>query len=891
MAAPGSAPLPLIDDVAAESAELVIAIKPHNPSPASGSTVDWTVTLSNRTGFDAEFPSMSLSVGEGLVFEDTISAPSGWQAWTDGTGLSAWSEGVVLAAGETVTLVATTTVTGSSNSRLDIWANGSANNVWWESPRPGPWNSSWVTIDGVGLGGTVASQSGSPLVDVCVNVSSNQGGEWWGVRTGIDGSWSMSLPTGDDYRVQFDPKCQADWDSEFVTTYARQWWPGASAPQGEQPVALLSTTNLGQVKLLQGGAMLGQVTVPDGWDVEAVNVTVEDPDSGWWVDGTTVGSSGSWTISGLPPGEYRVAFRAQGLAEQYYEDTTRNAAYPVPVVAGTMTTGIDAAMMPGAVVTGVVTSGAAGDPIENVNVQVVDTNFNWFGGASTDSNGTYEITDLPSGSYLVVFEHQGYVRSFHDGSFDPENVEPLQISAGTSTTVDIAMVTGVTVSGAVTAAAGAHGLDAGDPIENVAVLAWPGEVAFSGQPVGLALTGPDGSYTLTNLPPIGVGLLFVHGIDFEGGGDIDPYWAASFWPGVGDFTLSTPLDLSAGADVTGIDAALMPAPVITGSVVDAHGGLLQDATPLDGMVVALFGIPGGAPIATTMTDESGNYQMRSILADMGVYLAAADMANAHNGAYAPMWFRNAPLDIGSSEPPDPVADGATPVVIKGGGTREVILAYNPPAAPAAPTGLGVAPGNGALALSWDAPDGPVESQTVVVDGVVTAELAADAGSYAIGGLTNGQTYDVEVFATNLGGNSAPATGSGAPTAPSTPTTTTPTTVPSTTTTTVAPTATTSAPATTSTTAPAGGGGTTTTAAATTSTSADSTTTTVSERATTTSEPDRPTNDGVVQPSPEAAPGETPTQAADGMGWVWLGIGAVLVSSAAWAVRFFLQRPS
>lgn len=53
MAVPGSAPLPLVDGVPPEGPELVIAIHPDDPSPTSGATVDWTVTLSNRSGFDA----------------------------------------------------------------------------------------------------------------------------------------------------------------------------------------------------------------------------------------------------------------------------------------------------------------------------------------------------------------------------------------------------------------------------------------------------------------------------------------------------------------------------------------------------------------------------------------------------------------------------------------------------------------------------------------------------------------------------------------------------------------------------------------------------------------------------------------------------------------------
>lgn len=886
LAAPGILPLPFVDAVASQGPELIVSIRPNDPSPMSGGSVDWTVTLANRGSTNAESPTVWLGAGDGLVFESAESTPPGWQVSIDPTQLMTWSDGV-LEPGESVTVLARTTVSGSSESRVELTASGGANNHWWDSPRPGPWANGWVTIDGVGLEGSVASQSGAQLADVCVNVSNQQTGQWSGTRTGIDGTWAMSLPAGDEYRLQFDPTCQVNWGHQDVmTAYARQWWPGSSTPTGEQSLVLDSTTDLGEVQLIEGGAMTGHVIVPEGWDPTSVNVSVEDPTSGWWVDGSSVDSAGTWTVSGLPPGDYRVGFRGSDLAEQYYEDTSRGSALLVPVAARALTTGIDATMQEGAIVTGRVTDALTGEPIANVSVSIVDSQFNWFGGASTGPDGGYEISDLATGQYFVAFEHEDYVRVFHDGSFDMESVTPLQVSAGTTTTLDLGMVSGTSVSGVVTAATAGNGLEAGDPIPGVAVLGWPGGIAFSGQPVGIAVTGVDGSYTLTNVPPIEIGLLFVHGLDLEGGGGLNPFWAASFWPGVGDFNLSTPLDLSAGADVTGIDAALVPAPVVHGLVVDAHGGLLDDATPLDGMTVALFGIPGGEPLAMATTDSSGAYEMRSILADMHVYLAAADMGGTHGGAYAPMWYRNAPLDIGSSQPPDPMADGATPVVLPGGGSSAVIVAYNAPSAPDAPTGLQVAPGDGLLTLTWTPPAGPVESQTILIDGVVFSEQAADATTLVVQGLSNSQTYDIEVFATNLGGDSAPASGQGTPVSSSP---TAPTEPPPTTTTTVSTTGTTSES--------------TTSTSSTDNSPAPSTITPSSQQTTSTLAPtgSTPTNrpvanevpgsgEPIEMPTPPVAGGPEPGSPAESTGrvsgWMWLLAGALaLGGAAAWAVRF------
>ena len=87
------------------------------------------------------------------------------------------------------------------------------------------------------------------------------------------------------------------------------------------------------------------------------------------------------------------------------------------------------------------------------------------------------------------------------------------------------------------------------------------------------------------------------------------------------------------------------------------------------------------------------------------------------------------------------------------------------ALPPAPTDLQAAPGDGEVGLSWSTPAGdglsPVTGYTVLHRGstgsaTTSASLSGPATSYAVTGLTNGDTYEFAVEAVSVAG-AGPAT--------------------------------------------------------------------------------------------------------------------------------------
>lgn len=783
----GSEPLATVDSVASQGAEMAVHVEASTWTPQSGSSVAWRVTVRNRSeaAASAEGATVWLGTGQGTSAATLGAVPPGWQvSWSSESGVSLWTD-ELFAPGASVSFVVTTEVSGASGSMIEVHASASATNQWEQTPRPGRWSVGRGVIDGTHLSGTVvADATGAPIGDVCVEAS---GAGWWSTSTRPDGSWDLAVASGSDATVRFEPRCQVDHHAGpaaagLASRYAVRWWPGTSDPANATPVALTPDRSLGEVRLLDGGAVRGTVTFPDGIDPSSLWVSVETSGSGWWLEGGPVGDDGTFLVHGLPPGSHVVGVRhhSGGVAQRYYDGAgRRELATPVAVVGGVITTGVDIELEAAASLGGTVTDAETGAPLADISVQVRTESGEWVAGTSTTADGTYSIGALPVGSYLVRFDDWDgpYVRVWHDGSWSEGDVTPLGFAAGDTLSLDVAMTTGVSVSGRVTAAVAAHGLQAGDPISDVAVIAWAGGFSFDADPVSFATTSADGAFTIGGLPPTDVALAFVHGLDVGGDDEDDDLinadWAVQFWQGVSDPFAAGTLDLSgASGAVAGIDAQLLPAPVFTGRVLDAHGGTLAGATGLGGMAVGLFVAGDDEPFAFTMTEPDGSYRLASPFADFDVFIGSADIADTYDGAYPPRWHGGAEMVLDGSGPPDPLRDGAVPVRAAAGTTRaDVHVVHDPPPAPGPPhlpATIDVEPGDGSVTVRWPVLELPVDEYLVLVDGLPEVSLHGHTGTAAargggvvasaapmlettVDGLTNGQDYEFTVVARNLGG--------------------------------------------------------------------------------------------------------------------------------------------
>lgn len=88
------------------------------------------------------------------------------------------------------------------------------------------------------------------------------------------------------------------------------------------------------INLIEAGSIAGSVTNSSGEPLRDVTVTAFDGET--QVTGTATDADGTYVLSGLPPGEYRVEFSAVGFGDVIVEG--------VSVTAGATTEGVDAEM-------------------------------------------------------------------------------------------------------------------------------------------------------------------------------------------------------------------------------------------------------------------------------------------------------------------------------------------------------------------------------------------------------------------------------------------------------------------------------------------------------------------------------------------------------------------
>jgi MFS family permease len=216
-----------------------------------------------------------------------------------------------------------------------------------------------------------------------------------------------------------------------------------------------------------GLAVVGYVRHGDGVPLPGATVTLIDLAG----KQAGIGRSGD-------DGRYHVPVPAQGsytliaMAKSYepYASAVRIADRPAEV---------DMLLSGAFRLTGLIRSAGTGQPVPGATVTLADARGEIVGTAVTGQTGQYAVENLVAGQYTVAVSAASY--------------QPLALSAaigdGQQTTLDAELRTGARLAGTARSNSGAI-----LPDVRVTVLDPDGNVA------GVATTGPDGTYTLENLP-------------------------------------------------------------------------------------------------------------------------------------------------------------------------------------------------------------------------------------------------------------------------------------------------------------------------------------------------------------------------------------------------------
>jgi hypothetical protein len=479
------------------------------------------------------------------------------------------------------------------------------------------------------LTGMVRGPDGLPVRGACVTAAGPGAAITRPASAG--GRYLLAGLRPGQYRVEFR-------DCASPARYFAQWYrdatlPSASAPVTVAglpvrlaPVTLRLTSPAAEMAALsragragspvatpaaRAGHISGTVRSRTGRRLSGACAWAIGPDGEWWGFATgrrggyaiPVGTSGTWTMTFLggcgssgnwAPQWWRYAPAAK-KATRLHEKKGRGFA------------GIDARLRPGAAISGRVTAADGGNALAGACVTVTGTGamseFQYQ--ATSGAGGRYLVKNLGTGSYRVSADPSCGVSGSYLGASYPRAVK---VTDGRTTTgIDVALKSGVTLSGVVTSQA------TGKPVGHACV-------DLLGPRLVIADTaGKNGRYTVTDVPP---GRYLV---GFSGGCGNAGSYAPFNYSGQAIAAAATPIDLAAGQVAAGISGALPPGGTISGRLRSASGRELRHAcVQIDPELLLQF--DGGAvpyPLTSaveldglaswvTFTSDSGRFQAANL---------------------------------------------------------------------------------------------------------------------------------------------------------------------------------------------------------------------------------------------------------------------------------------
>jgi hypothetical protein len=380
----------------------------------------------------------------------------------------------------------------------------------------------------------------------------------------------------------------------------------APAPTTEPADGARPAPSAGSFSAAGMGGITGTVT-SDSSGLPVADICVRAIGEGS-VDVTVLSdASGEYEIPGLFVGEYQVSFAAcltGTYAPEFFDDVQNpQDATPVIVEDSTTTPDIDAGLAPTGRVTGTVTADAGGAGLAGICVWAAAES-GFASSTQTTTDGTYELTGLPSGPHQVRFYdctsgvYAGEIYDDLPGSASPTVVSV--VAGETTLGIDAGLSPGGRISGVVT------GEETGLPLANICVYASGSVLPYC------TLTDADGAYEIGSLAP---GQYKVSFYDF-----FNQDYVREWYEDV-DFDEALLVPVTVGTTTGGIDAVLAPAGHVSGVVTADDSGL-----PLPGICVFA---QSGTSSESDRTDENGAYDVGG-LADGTALVQFYDCTRSHD---------------------------------------------------------------------------------------------------------------------------------------------------------------------------------------------------------------------------------------------------------------------
>jgi hypothetical protein len=503
-----------------------------------------------------------------------------------------------------------------------------------------------------GIAGRVTNVAGHPLGGVCVLVHFDGGDV--GLGTSKDGTYNTGkgfLPAG-RYRVQFAASCEPG-DKPSAGNLAPQWYKNKIDAAKADPVIIRAgkiTRGISAV-MRPGGIIAGHVQNRSGAKIAHVCVVVLSSDGKQFVSQATTNTSGGYRIPALDAGRYRVLFepdcrgRSPYLSQWWPGAPSKRASKPVRVRFAKVTSHVDATLVLGGKITGVVRfKNRNGRPLRGICVfadgrgALASTFFD----ASTGSSGRYLLEGLPTGSYHLAFG---------PGCRSNENLlyqnyrHPVSVRAETTKVINAYLQPGGILAGRVTAAAD------GKPLGGICV-----GIGALGD---ITVTRSDGSYRMEQIRP------GRYAVSFSGGCGNSGSYAPQFYRGRARRVNAAGIRITGGKVTGGINAAMKPGSTISGTVTSASGRQLGGIC-VGALSPGLASFLGDGFLFGDTISRKGSYHIANLAA--GQYEIV--FFSCGSGNYVPQWYKSAPSEGAASLLDVPAVTSVTGInaVLRPGGS-------------------------------------------------------------------------------------------------------------------------------------------------------------------------------------------------------------------------------
>jgi protocatechuate 3,4-dioxygenase beta subunit len=468
------------------------------------------------------------------------------------------------------------------------------------------------------VGGTISGyvyqvDGVTPLSNAQVCIECYDSGEGFGcVNSDASGFYQAFGMSSGDYRVD-----------AIAQGYVTEWYDNTLWHHEAQPVSVNAPDNTPNINftLELEGTISG--TVRDSQGNLLADVSVEcgriDGPGG---EGTETGSDGTYTITGLPTGKYKVRAFKSGYAREYSDNVfPSHEAAIIEVAAPNETSSINFNLTEGGSISGHIYQSDGVTPISRARVFVRPSKYGFDDGfyATTNSTGYYWVDCLSLGNYRVTAEASGYAMlKYYDGVYGWDSATDVKVTPPHSTPdIDINLDLAGSISGFVYAS------DGTTSIPNVDLVADTTTGSFEG--IG-DMSNDDGSYIICGLPP--------GNYTVRTGEDMPNWYAGEFYDSKYTWGTADKVTVTAGNDTSNINFALDEGGWVTGHVFDEETG-----NPISGIQLGASMPDGDGVTPAPLTAYDGNYKF--VLRN-GSYLikAGIGVAHAHGYKYIPEWYNN-----------------------------------------------------------------------------------------------------------------------------------------------------------------------------------------------------------------------------------------------------------